>query len=214
MSTEVGVKASLRYLASQLSKDEKTLDQATERLMEIIDKKFNEKYDSFFKEEVNEKRKELEQQYQEQKELRLQNDKKSLEDAKSEFDKKLKVLAEREKEVEIMRLNLLQQDPKFFAAKHACDIAAEAAGIDIETDIDKEHFSEFTEAKHPNLYGGERYLYSRKSKEKNVKYAAASEYTKQQLVRTIGIIWAAAFGMQSIGSSMTDDAKKKPAEEK
>ena len=207
MAIEDSVKASLRYLAGQLSKNEKTIEQAAERIVEIIDKQFNKKYDECFNAEVNKIKEELYKDYPEIRDRAIQREKDGLNKKMENAEELIKKLNEKENEINEIRRNLVQSDPKFFAANHACRLAAEAAGINIK---DVYEPGEYSIEVSNNIFSGENtYYYNRKTKEKRQACGSVTEYTKQQLVRTIGAIWSAALGMKQIGGKMVDEDTEK-----
>lgn len=143
-----GIHQVLVALANKLDKNKVTRQEIVEKMLEIIEKKVDEKRAQF----ESAGRYEIEEKYAAR-------------------------LAEEVQKLEVEKRKLVEADPKYNAAICAVEQAKEAAYL-------------------PN--DGFRPLCDRCMAEMEPQ-KKTDQYTRTQLVRTIGLIWSSAFGLSQIG---------------
>jgi len=184
----------LHYWAHEITNGKKSREEISQRMAEVIEELAKEQYNEFIATDRHLFFDAMREEWEKEKNRLFNNEKHGLEVDRKKINDKIESLAKFEKQ-------LMESDPKFIAAQRACELASKYAGIE-------EPGEEVEYPNGPGFY--ERIVGTGKFRRvKESKYSSSEEYTKQQLVRTIGVIWAAAFGMKAIGGNAGEENDKK-----
>jgi len=186
----------LHYWAHEITNGKKSREEISQRMAEVIEELAKEQYEEFINNERNEFLVNLYKEWESDKSRRFESEKAEIERDKKIINKKMESVLALEKK-------LMESDPKYIAAEKACEQAAKCAGLEKEQE-DTDSSNGLIRFYERNIDSGE--IGPRRRKQNS---SSAEEYTKQQLVRTIGVIWAAALGMKAIGGNADEENDKK-----